>query len=119
MGLIMVVGIVAKNGILLLDAEQKFGAAGLSLEDTVIQAGRRRFSPIVITALAGVAGMLPLALSLGAGSQNAEAAGDCGDRRSADLDGAIADHHSGGAPVRGSASAAKFDRVDQVLLMEQ
>jgi multidrug efflux pump subunit AcrB len=69
MGLIMVVGIVAKNGILLLDAEQKFRAAGLSLEDSVIQAGRRRLRPIVMTALAAVAGMLPLAFALGAGSQ--------------------------------------------------
>src|SRR5271157_5721791 len=69
MGMIMVVGIVAKNGILLLDAEQKFRAAGLSLEDAVIQAGRRRLRPIVMTALATVAGMLPLAFAMGAGSQ--------------------------------------------------
>jgi multidrug efflux pump subunit AcrB len=69
MGVIMVVGIVAKNGILLLDAEQKFRAAGLSLEESVIQAGRRRLRPIVMTALAAMAGMLPLAFALGAGSQ--------------------------------------------------
>jgi multidrug efflux pump subunit AcrB len=69
MGMIMVIGIVAKNGILLLDAEQKFSAAGLSLEDAVIQAGRRRLRPIVMTALATVAGMLPLAFAMGAGSQ--------------------------------------------------
>jgi multidrug efflux pump subunit AcrB len=69
MGMIMVVGIVAKNGILLLDAEQKFRAAGLSLEESVIQAGRRRLRPIVMTALAAIAGMLPLAFAVGAGSQ--------------------------------------------------
>ena len=69
MGMIMVIGIVAKNGILLLDAEQKFSAAGLSLEDAVIQAGRRRLRPIVMTALAAIAGMLPLAFAMGAGSQ--------------------------------------------------
>jgi len=69
MGMIMVIGIVAKNGILLLDAEQKFRAAGLSLEEAVIQAGRRRLRPIVMTALAAVAGMLPLAFAMGAGSQ--------------------------------------------------
>jgi multidrug efflux pump subunit AcrB len=69
MGLIMVVGIVAKNGILLLDANEKFLAAGLSPEEAIIQAGRRRLRPIVMTALAAVAGMLPLALALGAGSQ--------------------------------------------------
>src|SRR5258706_1978872 len=69
MGLIMVIGIVAKNGILLLDANQKFRASGMPVEEAMIQAGRRRLRPIVMTALAAVAGMLPLALSLGAGSQ--------------------------------------------------
>ncbi|HEV2731421.1 MAG TPA: efflux RND transporter permease subunit, partial [Terriglobales bacterium] len=69
MGMIMVVGIVAKNGILLLDADQKFRAQGLSAEDAMLQASRRRLRPIVMTALATVAGMLPLAFALGAGSQ--------------------------------------------------
>ncbi len=69
MGLIMVVGIVAKNGILLLDADQKYRLAGYSPEDAMIQAGRRRLRPIVMTALASVGGMLPLALAFGAGSQ--------------------------------------------------
>ena len=69
MGMIMVVGIVAKNGILLLDADQKFRAAGLSIEDAMLQASRRRLRPIVMTALATIAGMLPLAFAIGAGSQ--------------------------------------------------
>jgi CzcA family heavy metal efflux pump len=69
MGLIMVIGIVAKNGILLLDANQKYRAQGLSAVEAIIQAGRRRLRPIVMTALAAVAGMLPLALAIGAGSQ--------------------------------------------------
>ena len=69
MGMIMVIGIVAKNGILLLDAEQKYRALGLSAEDSLIQAGRRRLRPIAMTALAAIAGMLPLAFAIGAGSQ--------------------------------------------------
>jgi CzcA family heavy metal efflux pump len=69
MGLIMVIGIVAKNGILLLDADQKFRALGYSAEEAMIQAGRRRLRPILMTALAAAAGMLPLALALGAGAQ--------------------------------------------------
>jgi CzcA family heavy metal efflux pump len=69
MGLIMVVGIVAKNGILLLDADQHFREAGMSALESVVQAGRRRLRPILMTALATVAGMLPLALAWGAGSQ--------------------------------------------------
>jgi multidrug efflux pump subunit AcrB len=69
MGLIMVIGIVAKNGILLLDADEKFRAAGFSREESIFQAGRRRLRPIVMTAIAAVAGMLPLALAIGSGSQ--------------------------------------------------
>jgi multidrug efflux pump subunit AcrB len=69
MGLIMVIGIVAKNGILLLDADQKFRADGVPAEESMIRAGERRLRPILMTALATVAGMLPLAFGLGAGSQ--------------------------------------------------
>jgi CzcA family heavy metal efflux pump len=68
-GMIMVIGIVAKNGILLLDAEHRFRALGVSLEEAMIQAGRRRLRPITMTALATVAGMLPLALAIGSGSE--------------------------------------------------
>jgi CzcA family heavy metal efflux pump len=69
MGLIMVVGIVAKNGILLLDADQKFRAEGAKPEEAMILAGERRLRPILMTALATAAGMIPLALAFGAGSQ--------------------------------------------------
>jgi CzcA family heavy metal efflux pump len=69
MGLIMVVGIVAKNGILLLDADQKFRREGAAPEEAMILAGERRLRPILMTALATAAGMIPLALAFGAGSQ--------------------------------------------------
>ena len=69
MGMIMVIGIVAKNGILLLDADQKFRALGFSAEDAILQSSRRRLRPIVMTALATLAGMLPLSFAIGAGSQ--------------------------------------------------
>lgn len=69
MGLIMVVGIVAKNGILLLDADQKFRREGMPPHEAVIEAGVRRLRPILMTALATIAGMIPLALAIGAGSQ--------------------------------------------------
>jgi CzcA family heavy metal efflux pump len=69
MGMIMVIGIVAKNGILLLDAEHRFRDLGFSPEESMIQAGRRRLRPIAMTALATVAGMLPLAFAIGKGSQ--------------------------------------------------
>ena len=69
MGMIMVIGIVAKNGILLLDADQKMRSLGMNAENAMLQAARRRLRPIVMTALATVAGMLPLAFAIGAGSQ--------------------------------------------------
>jgi multidrug efflux pump subunit AcrB len=69
MGLIMVIGIVAKNGILLLDADEKYRAEGASPADAMIHAAQRRLRPIVMTAIAAVCGMLPLAFALGAGSQ--------------------------------------------------
>jgi multidrug efflux pump subunit AcrB len=69
MGLIMVIGIVAKNGILLLDADEKFRAQGASAREAMMHAAQRRLRPIVMTALAAVCGMLPLAFAIGAGSQ--------------------------------------------------
>jgi len=69
MGIIMVIGIVHKNGILMLDSEQHFTAQGLRLRDAVFHAGRRRLRPILMTALATVFGMLPLALGVGSGAQ--------------------------------------------------
>ena len=69
MGLIMVIGIVAKNGILLLDADEKFRAEGASAVDAMMRAAQRRLRPIAMTAIAAVCGMLPLAFALGAGSQ--------------------------------------------------
>jgi CzcA family heavy metal efflux pump len=69
MGLIMVIGIVAKNGILLLDADQRFRGEGMSAREAMIAAGERRLRPILMTALATIAGMIPLSLAIGAGSQ--------------------------------------------------
>jgi multidrug efflux pump subunit AcrB len=69
MGLIMVIGIVAKNGILLLDAEEQLRASGLAAREAMLQAAERRRRPILMTAIATVCGMFPLALAVGAGSQ--------------------------------------------------
>ena len=69
MGLIMVIGIVAKNGILLLDADERYRAQGASPGEAMLHAAQRRLRPIVMTALAAICGMLPLAFALGAGSE--------------------------------------------------
>lgn len=69
MGLIMVIGIVAKNGILLLDADEQFRAEGMTPHDAMLNAAQRRLRPILMTAIAAIAGMLPLTLGIGSGSQ--------------------------------------------------
>jgi CzcA family heavy metal efflux pump len=69
MGMIMVVGIVAKNGILMLDAVEEHLETGDNLTEALITSGRRRFRPVLMTSLAAILGMLPLALALGAGSE--------------------------------------------------
>jgi CzcA family heavy metal efflux pump len=69
MGLIMVIGIVAKNGILLLDSDEQLRATGLDGREAMLQAVMRRRRPILMTAIATVCGMFPLALALGSGSQ--------------------------------------------------
>jgi CzcA family heavy metal efflux pump len=69
MGMIMIVGIVAKNGILMLDAVEDHLAAGDTVREALLRSGRRRFRPVLMTSLAAMLGMLPLALALGAGSE--------------------------------------------------
>ncbi|MFQ5665167.1 MAG: efflux RND transporter permease subunit [Candidatus Binatia bacterium] len=68
-GMIMVFGIVAKNGILLLDFAAQDSAPHGDLEAALIRAGRVRMRPILMTSLAALAGLAPLALGWGAGSQ--------------------------------------------------
>jgi len=63
-GMIMLLGIVAKNSILLVDYTQQQIRAGLSIDDAIIKAGTIRFRPILMTSLALIAGMLPTALGL-------------------------------------------------------
>ena len=69
MGAIMVVGIVHKNGILMLDSEQYFSERGYELREAIFQAGRRRLRPILMTALSTIFGMAPLAIAVGSGAQ--------------------------------------------------
>jgi multidrug efflux pump subunit AcrB len=69
MGMIMVVGIVAKNGILMLDAVEDHLAAGDTLREALLRSGRRRFRPVLMTSLAAILGMLPLAVALGSGAE--------------------------------------------------
>jgi CzcA family heavy metal efflux pump len=69
MGIIMVVGITAKNGILLLDRAEHDVAGGASPREALTEAARVRLRPILMTTLATAAGLFPLALGLGAGAK--------------------------------------------------
>ena len=68
LGAIIGVGIVAKNGILMLDFVERLRAEGVGLEDALIRSGHRRLRPVLMTSLAAAFGMLPLAWGIGAGS---------------------------------------------------
>lgn len=68
-GIIMLMGLVAKNAILLLDAARKQEALGMSREDALMYAGRVRLRPILMTTFALIAGMTPVALALGEGGE--------------------------------------------------
>lgn len=64
-GIIMLMGLVAKNAILLLDAARSREAEGMDREEALMEAGRARLRPILMTTFALIAGMLPVALALG------------------------------------------------------
>lgn len=68
-GIIMLMGLVAKNGILLVDFTNQRKAEGASLVEALIDAGRERFRPILMTTIAMIVGMLPMALSQSAGAE--------------------------------------------------
>lgn len=68
-GIIMLMGLVAKNGILLVDFTNQRKAEGESLVDALIDAGRERFRPIMMTTIAMITGMLPIALASGSGAE--------------------------------------------------
>ncbi len=67
-GVIMLMGLVAKNAILLLDAARVREAEGMDREEALMAAGRKRLRPILMTTFALVAGMLPVAIGVGEGA---------------------------------------------------
>jgi HAE1 family hydrophobic/amphiphilic exporter-1 len=69
-GMIMLMGLVAKNAILLVDFTNALRAKGMGVVDALVEAGKERMRPILMTTIAMVFGMLPLAVSTGAASEN-------------------------------------------------
>jgi multidrug efflux pump subunit AcrB len=68
MGLLLLVGLVVKNGILLVDAANRNRAEGLDARQALLLAGRERLRPILMTTLAAIFALLPLAFGIGAGA---------------------------------------------------
>jgi multidrug efflux pump subunit AcrB len=68
LGAIIGVGIVAKNGILMLDFSRQLQDQGVELVEALVRAGHRRLRPVLMTSLAAALGMLPLAYGIGAGA---------------------------------------------------
>jgi multidrug efflux pump len=69
-GIIMLIGLVTKNGILIVEFANQRKATGLSKTDAVISAAISRLRPILMTSLSTILGILPIALALGAGSES-------------------------------------------------
>lgn len=69
MGVIMMIGIVVSNGILLVDYTNRLRMEGVELHTAVVQAGRTRLRPILMTSLATILGLIPMAIGIGTGSE--------------------------------------------------
>jgi multidrug efflux pump len=69
-GIIMLIGLVTKNGILIVEFANQRKAKGMSIYESIVGAARARFRPILMTSLSTVLGILPIALALGAGSES-------------------------------------------------
>lgn len=74
-GLIAIIGLSSKNAILIIEFARKLQDDGMSLIDATLEACRLRFRPILMTSIAFIAGVLPLAISTGAGAQSRHAIG--------------------------------------------
>lgn len=68
-GLIMLLGLVSKNGILIVDFANHLRAEGLGLVEALVEAGRERLRPILMTTVAMIFGMMPIAMATGDGAE--------------------------------------------------
>lgn len=69
MGIIMMIGVVLSNGILLVDLANKLQEEGITVVESIIEAGRTRLRPILMTTMTTILGMLPMAIGIGEGSE--------------------------------------------------
>jgi len=69
LGMFLLLGIVKKNGILQVDYTNRLRAEGMPTRDAIIEANRVRLRPILMTTLSIIAGLIPVAIGIGAGSE--------------------------------------------------
>lgn len=69
-GIIMLIGLVTKNGILIVEFSNQRKAAGRSREEATVEGATARFRPVLMTSLSTILGISPIALALGAGSES-------------------------------------------------
>ena len=69
-GIIMLIGLVTKNGILIVEFANQRKAQDMSIDEAIVGAAKARFRPILMTSLSTILGILPIALALGAGSES-------------------------------------------------
>jgi multidrug efflux pump len=69
-GIIMLIGLVTKNGILIVEFANQRKAQGMSVDEAIYGAAVARFRPILMTSLSTILGILPIALALGAGAES-------------------------------------------------
>lgn len=74
-GMIMLIGLVTKNGILIVEFANQLRHSGMNKADAIMQAAEARFRPILMTTMATVLGALPIALALGAGAESRKSMG--------------------------------------------
>ena len=68
-GMVMLIGLVAKNGILIVEFVNQLRDRGVAFQDALLEASSARLRPILMTSLTAVAGAIPLVISSGAGSE--------------------------------------------------
>ena len=113
MGLIMVIGIVAKNGILLLDADEKFRAEGASAREAMLHAAQRRLRPIVDDRHGRGLRHVAAGLCAGRGLADAAAAGHRRHRRAVHLHGAQPGGHAAGLLPADAQSGEQLGRKNR------
>ena len=114
MGLILLVGLVVKNGIVMLDYAHRLHAEGQPFVDAVAHAARVRLRPILMTTLCTLFGLLPLALGLGAGAELQKPLALAVDRRPRPLH--PGDAVRGALGVRGAAPERRPRRMKLLLI---